>query len=254
MEHSTISWRAIFGGTFITLLFYFILMSLGLAIGGASLQAIIEGGTDGGALSIGSCVWLIVSALISLFVGSWFAGRVSGPVPQRIGAVQGMVISALFFGFLISQIGATVGLLGRGLESTVNLAQSPQVQDTVEKALGGLNLKAPPDQVLQGVATRLLRGDDEGAKRYLARQAGIGTNEATRRIKAMKTDIEKTVRDVGSKVAKATSVAGWTFFGAMFLGTVAAVFGGGGGAATNLRRPLSRGDQERFEERKRRAA
>jgi hypothetical protein len=162
-----------------------------------------------------------------------------------------MVISALFFMFLVSQVGSTIGALGQGISSAVgtiggaagDLAKNPQVRDTIDRALGGLNLNSPPDQVAQGLATRLLRGDEEGAKNYLARQAGISRSEADRRFETLKGNFQNTARDIGTKAARGIAVAGWSLFGALVLGTLFACLGGGIGVVANLRHPLSESDE-----------
>jgi len=253
LERSSISWRAIFAGVFISLLVYFILTFLGLAIGGSTLQGLIEGRESVAGLGIGTGIWIVLSCLISLFVGAYYAGRVSGLITIKIGRVQGLVISALFFGFLFSQLGAAVGSIGQGAGSMLkgigsaagDVSKNPQVQETVNKALGDLNLKSPPDEVAQGLTVRLLRGDTTGARNYLARQAGISQAEAQRRIDGFQQDFQNAARQAGSTAAKAVSIAGWTLFGTTLLGTLFAMLGGGIGTAANLKRPLSRTDEKR---------
>ncbi|OFZ52916.1 MAG: hypothetical protein A2428_07285 [Bdellovibrionales bacterium RIFOXYC1_FULL_54_43] len=252
VERASISWRAIFAGAFLSLLFYSILMALGLAVGGASIRSAIESGSGGQGIGIGSAVWMIASVLISLFFGSYLAGRIAGRLPARIGKVQGMVIAALFFGFMLSQVATAVSLVGKGLGSTIgaiastsgDLAKNPQVQDTVQQATAGLNLKSPPDQVLQGLATRLLRGDDEAAKNYLAQQAGISSKQADQRIKTVKANMKSTLTNVADSTAKVATAAGLVVFLSLVLGTLAGYLGGGVGAAFNLKRPLSDSDVE----------
>lgn len=254
LERSSISWRAIFAGAFISFIFYLILTSLGFAIGGSTLRGVVQGQGGGGGLSIGAGIWLVVSVFISLFFGSYLAGRVSGLVTSRVGGVQGVVVAALFFAFLISQVGAIVGAVGSGLGNVIGAAgtaassasNNPQVQAVIQDRLGDLNLKSPPDQVAQGLATRLIRGDTIGARNYLASQAGISRAEADRRLTQLKTDFQTKVKDVGAATAKAVSIAGWTLFGVFLLGTGFSSLGGAAGVRRNLSRPVSAGDRRRL--------
>lgn len=254
LERSSINWRAIFAGFFISLMVYMILTSLGLAIGGSTLKGVVQGQGGGTGLSIGSGIWLVVSVFLSLFTGSYLAGRVSGLVTGRIGGTQGVVIAALFFAFMLSQVGALVGALGNGLGSVIGAAGSaasgasnnPQVQSVIQDRLGDLNLKSPPDQVAQGLGTRLIRGDTIGARNYLASQAGISRAEADRRLNQLKTDFQSKMKEVGASTAKAVSIAGWTLFGVFALGTGFSVLGGSAGARGNLSRPVSASDQRRM--------
>ena len=252
IERSSISWRAVFAGMFIALLSYLILTSLGLAIGGGALQGIIEQREGAGPIGIGSGIWLVVSTLVSLFIGGYAAGRVGGLIQTRIGSVQGAVIAALFFAVMFSQLGSVIGGLGRGLGSTVgavkdsvtDLSKNPRVQSVVEDSLGGLELQSPPEVVAQGLASRLVRGDTTGARNYLARQAGVSPAEADAKIGGLMNNFQNTLRDIGTTTAKVLSVLGWTLFGSLLLGTLASMTGGGIGVRRNLREPISHRDEE----------
>lgn len=250
VEHSSFNWRAVFAGAFIALLTYFILTALGLAIGGSSLEGVITGGDGLQSLGIGTAIWLVVSVLIALAVGSYFAARVSGLITSRVGGTQGLVITSLFFAFMMWQVSSGIGMLTSGVGSVFgavgsaadNIARNPQVQDVVQRSLGDLNLQSPPEEVAQGVAIRLLRGQEEQAKSYLANQAGISEAQADRRLAQFRDQLQSTAQDVGQSVAQVASIAGWTIFGMLLLGSIAALLGGGAGARATLKRPLSRGD------------
>ncbi len=239
----TVSLRAIFTGVVLSALAYACLLALGLAIGGGNLAGIIQRSQNAAGLSIGSGVWMVASLLLSLYFGSYYAGRVSGMVPARLGGIQGMVISAVFFFFIAAQIGGAIGLIGQGVGGAVSgvsgaagdLAANPQVQATVEEALGGLNLASPPDIVVRGMATRLLRGDSTGARDYLARQAGISPADAQSRIDTFKSNFDSSVKDIGTTAARALSYTGWTFFMGIVLGTLASTWGGSHGVRRNLK-------------------
>lgn len=249
VERASLSWGAIFAGDLISVLFYTILLALGLGIGGSSLKNVIQMG-GGLGIGIGAGIWAVIAILVSLFLGSYFAGRISGLISIRMGWIQGLVIAALFFGFMLSQVGFVMGGLTRGVASTIGAVGSvasdvmsdPRVRETLRAALNGLPLKSPPDVVLQGVATRLFRGDDVGARDYLANQAGITPADADRRITQIKSDLQKILTDIGSSLAGAISTAGWTLFFALVLGTLASAAGGGMGAAAQLKRPIGTRD------------
>jgi len=242
IENSSISWRQIFAGTFISLLSYLTLMSLGIAIGSSTLRGLIQGTGEGGGLGIGSAIWLLLSILISVYIGSYVASRTSGLIPIRVGRTQGAVVTALFFGFFLFLVGSTLTVVGKSIGITAgalggaagDLSKNPQVQQTLRNALQGLNLRSSPEVVAQGLATRLLGGDQTGARDYLARQAGLSPTEATRRIDQFTRDLETTLRSVGGTTAQVISMTGWTLFGALVLGTLAGVLGGGTGANATL--------------------
>ncbi|OFZ17736.1 MAG: hypothetical protein A2X94_15230 [Bdellovibrionales bacterium GWB1_55_8] len=246
LEHSSISWKAIFAGTLLALLSYAVLMSLGLAIGGGQLQDVIRGENATG-LGIGSGIWIALSVFVSLFIGGYFGGRVAGFITTRIGGVQGAVISALFFGFLLSQAASAVGFLGKGIGSTVgfvggtigDLATNPQVQQTVNEALQGETLNAPVTEVAQGLATRLIQGDTGGARDYLVQNSSLTNEQADRIISDVRAKVEPAAEKAAKAGAQAISAVGWTLFISLTLGTFFAVLGGGLGARARLKKPFT---------------
>jgi len=248
--HALISWRSIVAGLLVTLFAMTGLIGLGLAIGGISLDA------DTSAKSAGlfSGIWFLASAIISLFAGSYFAARVSKFRTSRIGSAQGLVIAALFLGLVLWQTMAAIGAAGNAVGSIIGktgevavagaekAGRSPAISNTVsnitESALGDLNLKSDPTTVAQGLGTRLVRGDTEGAKRYLAYQSGMTVAEADQRIATMRADVDKAVNDAKEATAVALKSTGWTLFGLVVLGALAAVGGGAIGSMANFRKPL----------------
>lgn len=252
VHYDTINWKAIFAGSFVSLLIYMALLSLGLVIGSSSLENAALGTGSAQGLGVGTGIWMIASIILSIFVGSFSSSRVGGSVPIRIGRVQGLVVAALFFVFVLSQIGSAVGLLGKGIGATVasvasvtgDLSKNPQVQDLIDQALGNLNLKSPPETVAQGIASRLVQGNPEGAKNYLARQAGITPQQADAQIQELKPKVENALRKSGATAANVVKAVGWALFLSILLGSIAGSIGGSIGAAMNLRMPVSHSDEK----------
>lgn len=246
--HPSMSWRSVVAGLVIALFSYVLLMSLGVAIGSVSLIDGLQ--TDAGNAGIMAGLWMIVAAALSLFVGSYLASRVSKYVAPMVGSAQSAVITALFFGVLLFQMAATLGaasrtvgsMMGGAAQGAMNLSSYPAVQGVVGEALGGLNLNSSPEVVAQGVATRLLRGDAESARDFLAAQAGMTPTEAQARIDQAQTDVRAALAQAGSEAARAMSTAAWSLFAMMVVGLLAAVGGGVFGSRTNVRKPLSRSE------------
>lgn len=252
IKHREISWRGIFTGTLISLLIYLIMMAIVIPIGGSTLQSVL-GGTGGGrAFGIGSAIWMVLSVLVSLFVGGYLAARVSGPTPMLMGGTEGLVIAALFFGLLFTGIGSTIGAVGSGLGASIgsigsvaqDVASNERVQSVVRNALGGMNLQSPPQQVAQGLATRLLQGDQQGAVNYLAQQAGITPDEASQRISTLGAQVQATAKSIGLATGRVIVAIGWTIFLSMFLGSICSVAGGVIGALVSLSSPISERDRK----------
>ncbi len=255
--HPLVSWRSVIAGLLVTFLSLVGLIALGMAFGGIGLD-------DGASLQsagIFTGVWFLVSTILSLFAGSYFAARVSKFRSGRIGSAQGLVIAALFIGVILWQMMAALGWAGRMTNQAVSgaasiagqgisqMVQNPAVNEMVEDAMGDLTI--PPERVqavVTGVGTRLLRGNTEGAKNYLARQAGISPDDADRRIAALRAQVDQGLIAARDQAASALRATGWTMFLTIVLATVSATLGGALGSRTNLRKPLVREQVSRSSE------
>jgi hypothetical protein len=246
--HPLVSWRSVVAGLFVSFLTLAILLSLGIAFGGIGL----DDGTTAQNAGIFSGVWFLVSSLIALFAGSYFAARISKFQNNRLGSAQGLVIASLFFGLFLWQTATALGWAGRAAGSAVSGASSAVgqgvsqlsgnqvVNNIVDDAIGDLNLRSEPSVVAQGVASRLISGNTEGAKNYLARQAGITPAEADQRIAALRSQVDQALVTAREQGAAALKALGWTLFATLLLGAAASVGGGALGSRANLRKPLTR--------------
>ena len=108
------------------------------------------------------------------------------------------------------------------------------VQQVVEGSIGGLDLRSSPETVAQGLATRLLRGDEASATNYLAYQAGITPAEASDRVVSFRQDVQNTIRNAGIQASRAMRFLGWTIFGATLIGAFLAMWGGMIGARVQI--------------------
>src|SRR2546423_928632 len=64
-----ISWGAVFAGAIIALATQIVLALIGMAIGLATINPATGDSPSGAALGTGAAIWLVVSSLISLFIG-----------------------------------------------------------------------------------------------------------------------------------------------------------------------------------------
>lgn len=125
-----VNWGAIFAGTFIALLSQLFLGLLGLAIGLSVLnpgQAISPQ-----SVGMGTVIWLVIVTLISVFVGTFAAGRYASFQSRFDGIFHG--ITTLAFLTVISLFLFTSGIssiVGGTLSLGIQAAKSPQVQQQV---------------------------------------------------------------------------------------------------------------------------
>lgn len=111
-----ISWSAILAGVVLAMVVSLLLNLLGTAIGTATIDPMQEANPLSG-IGTGAGIWVVVSAVISLFVGGCAAGRLA----QREGAFHGLLVWAsvsLITVYLVSS--AVTGVVRGGL----NLAGS----------------------------------------------------------------------------------------------------------------------------------
>jgi hypothetical protein len=243
-----IDWRSLFAGLLMSLLVFSAALALGVAFGGTGLS----GGTTAESAGIFTGVWFLVSAIISLFVGGYFSVRLAKFRTDLVGCAHGFVIAAMFILLLMNSavtaigfIGKTAGVAAGGAASAIGAgasaaSDSPMVQDIVDDSLVGLNLKADPKVVASGVASRLLRGDNEGAKNYLARQSGITPEEADQKIAALRAQVDQALVKAREATATAMKATGWSVFLLIVLGAIASATGGLLATHFNSLSPLAR--------------
>jgi hypothetical protein len=249
--HPLLSWRSMFAGLLVSFFVMAGFLGLGLAIGGISMN---EDTTLGG-VSTFTTLWFGASALVSLFVGSFFATRVSKFQNGFIGSAQGLIIASLFLGFFVYQAGSLVGnvgsLAGNIIGGSAKMAgtgvskatQNPQVRETFNRVLrntiGDLNVQGEIETVAINVGNRLLRGDEESAVDYLAMETGISREEAQERLSSLRIQAEEAVGDAKNIAGDALKSAGWTLFLLVLFGAISAIAGGILGSRMNFRSPLS---------------
>lgn len=251
--HTLISWGAIFSGLVIALITYAVLISLGIGFGGSSAANMIQDGGEVKALAMGAAIWIGLSVLISLAVGSYFAARTSTFVTGRMGGAQGVVIGALFFGLMLASAGQAVGFAGKGLAGMMgaigvgagSLAANQTVQTAVENGIGATNLKSEPSIVVKGLITRLIQGDSEAAKAYLANQTGLSSEELDAKYAEVEGKFKAVARDVGVKTADAVSASAWMMYWILLAGIAASALSGAFGTRRNFKKPVVEKDTER---------
>lgn len=122
-----ISWASIFAGTLIVLAVSFLLSILGIALGFSMLDPLSNTDvTNGSGTTLG--IWTGISLLLSLGIGSFFAGKIAG----IHGSVHGFLVwcLALIFGLFISvsalksTLNITGNIVGSVTSATGNITSS----------------------------------------------------------------------------------------------------------------------------------
>lgn len=127
---SRISWGAIFGGAFIAMFFQLLLGLLGLAIGLTVLdpgQAIPARG-----LTIGAGIWMVLTTIISVFIGAFAAGRFAGLSAKYDGLLHGVATLAFLSILSIFLVSSGVSnVVGGAFSFGLQAAKLPQAQQAM---------------------------------------------------------------------------------------------------------------------------
>jgi hypothetical protein len=247
--HPAFSWKAVIAGSFISLFVFAILMSLGLAIGGVSLTdgvTLKNSGTFGG-------LWIIISVLISLFAGGYFTARISNFVSPWIGMAEGAVLAALFMGLVLWQAVGLAGFITRSAGSMIGgavQAGAPVVQSAgnnmdigvsniIEDNMADVQFKTDAKTVMSGVASRMIRGNPDSAKAYLARNTNLTPAQIDAKVADLNTRLQAAANDARVAAAHAMQVSGWSLFAMLVLALIGAVFGGLFGSRVNRSVPVT---------------
>ena len=139
-----VSWGAIIAGVTIALVTQLLLGVLGLAIGASTIDP-LRHATPTQGLGIGTGIWFLVTALLSLFAGGWTAGRLAGiprPVDSALhGVLTWGIATLLTFYLLTTAVGALMGGAAQALGQGASLigqgaaAASPTISDAVQQQM-----------------------------------------------------------------------------------------------------------------------
>ena len=201
-----ISWGAIFAGAIIALATQIVLALIGMAIGLATLNPASGDSPSGTALGAGAAIWLVISSLISLFIGGYIAARLAGRFNGWLhGLITWGTLTLLTLMLLTTAagqlIGAASGLTNFAVSNSDKTSQLPPA------------LRQPIEQFK----------DQAGQTTDQAAAQAQTTDPQTREAKA---------RDAGEKAAKGGAVGTGAAAFAMILGAIAAALGGRTGERT----------------------
>lgn len=222
-----VCWKSTLAGLAIAIVVFLGVTALSLAFGGIGLSD----GTSpkaAGAFAAGS---LILATILAALSGGYVTTRLGRTEVDMLGTVQGMIVGAVFLIILLFQVTSVVGSLGKMAGQTIGSAavaasENSVVQDVVQDILGDLQLKSDPVVVAKGFTSRMVRGDEAGAKQYLANQTGISASEVDNRVAAAKTKMDEATNKIRETTAKIMRDSGWSLFVLIVLGMIASGLGG----------------------------
>jgi MFS family permease len=193
-----LSWGPIFAGVILSMIVYLIMSVLGTAIG-ASLLAPMSKPDPLHGFGFGSGVWVIVTTVLAVFVGSYFAGRCA-PV---LGWLHGLLAWAVMTLFVV--YGMTSLITGAVSTAGSVAATGAQVGATAADQTGGANsmVNTAKQQMQAAVAT--------AASMASSPEAG------------------QQAREAADTAARGVARASWFSFAALIVGAIIAIVAGNAG-------------------------
>ncbi len=263
------SWGAIFAGTFVTVVLQIMFTFLGAAIGFASINPTENNGEG---LAIGSGVWLLVTALISIWVGACIAGRLSGGPRRADGLIHGIVTwsvaTIITVLLLATATGALIGGAGSLLSNAVgssNGQTGQSIASATKEIFPGAGALLPPTgrtqgQQVPGQLTALAQQDPElgaalgkmaanGGEKDSAdrdrvinllvskhnmdqQQAANLVGQWDRQFQQVHAQVSQKAKQVGQQAAHGISQGALWAFIALILGLLVSAWGGWAGTAS----------------------
>lgn len=226
-RRNRVSWGAIFAGALLAIGVQFLLTVFGFAIGLAAFDPTAASPLAG--IGTGAIVWFVVTVFLSMFVGGLAAGRLSN-VPVRMdGALNGIVVWALFLftttavtGTALAGIaGGIGGLMGEGIQQVAQVA--PEAAETVLQ-------ETDPGVGEQPLQQRLEELDRQDAIDAIAEGTELSRQEAEQLVGQLETAAEAVVPEdpaaAAEEIVAVTEAIAWGAFIALLLGLGAAALGG----------------------------
>lgn len=191
-----VSWGAVIAGVILSLIVYLIMSVLGTAIGASLLSPMSQQNPVHG-FGFGSGVWVIVTTVLAVFVGSYFAGRCAPVLGWLHGLLAWAVMTLLVIFGMASFIGGAVNVAGNvaSTGATVSAAASNQTN---------------PSTI-------------DSAKQQM--QAAVASAASA----ASSPDAEQDARQNADAVARGVARATWYSFAALIVGAIIALVSGGAG-------------------------
>lgn len=270
-----VSWGAIFAGWVVAAGVAWLFYQLGAAIGLSAVDPTTQqAGEIGRGLSIGAGIWIVLTWLVSLFVGGWYAGRMSGRFGRNNGMMHGFAVwgftavVSIVVGFsglanlaqggasLVQGVGSLTGqaagamgggpggggmIQSLGLEAEIKqaIAQGMAQSGTMSQQEANQAINQLDAQTLTQISGRLLRGDTEGAKNLIALNTNLNRQQVDSVVNSLQAQVPKYQQQAAQAAEQASNyTAGflWVTFISTLLALGLAIWGGAVGARAALAR------------------
>ena len=173
-----ISWGAVIAGVILSLIVYLVMSVLGTAIG-ATLLAPMSQPNPGRVFGFGSGVWVIVTTVLAVFVGSYFAGRCAPVLGWLHGLLAWAVMTLLLLYGMTSIIGGAVSVAGNVAAATANVGAAVGNQANQPAGSPADSVKQQAQAAVDGAASAAASADAQQDAMQAAQTAARGIARAT---------------------------------------------------------------------------
>ena len=262
---TSISWGAIIAGWVVSLGVAWLLYQLGGAIGLTMIDPAEDPSAIDKGFSIGAGIWFLLTWLISLFIGGWFAGRSAGRTWRGSGMLHGTAVWGLstVVTLIIIILGASnivqggIPLLsagakiGAGAAGGGNLGLEAQIKQAISDAVSeNTQGDVPPQQInqalnqikpedLTAIAARMLRGDTEGTKNLIDINTNLNRQQIDSVVNSLQAQVPRfkaEIEQAAQKAAEYSATLLWITFISTLLTLIAAILGGSMGVRASMPR------------------
>jgi hypothetical protein len=247
MEHSRVKWGSIIAGVLLAMAVQVALTLFGLAIGLSAFNPAAAGNVSG--LGMGTGIWLFISTLISLFLGSIVASWFGATHHRDSSLLHGILVWGLFLLLSMSMLGSGVGAIAGGAFNLMSagvsggMSQGAIVNNSgVQKTIAGtFAVMGPASQELANMAMpavdkaqltrKMAAGDETASARIVTWYSSLSQPQALDLVRRARQENVTTAQKVTTTAGKAA----WIAFGAVLLSFIVSAIGGVlGGRWTNV--------------------
>jgi hypothetical protein len=193
-----LSWGSIIAGVILSMIIYLVMSVLGAAIG-ASLVSPLSRPDPLHGFGFGSGVWVIVTTVLAVFVGSYYAGRCAPVLGWLHGLLSWAVMTLLVVYGMTSIISGAVSTVGSVAATSAQVGAT-----TANGAVAANPLVDTAKQQLQAAA---------------ASAASMASSP----------EAEQSGREAAATAARGVARASWFSFAALVVGAIIAIVSGGAG-------------------------
>ena len=196
-----LSWGSVIAGVILSSIVYLILSVLGTAIGASLLSPLSQPNPLHG-FGFGSGVWVIVTTVLAVFIGSYFAGRCAPVLGWLHGLLSWAVMTLLIVCGMTSLIGGAVSTVGSVAATSAQVGATVANQGNADTSV----VNSAKQQVQAAVASA-------------ASAASAASSPAA----------EQDARQTADTAARAVARASWFSFAALIVGAIISIVSGSAG-------------------------